>query len=192
MGAVYKSLVIPSHQNCAVIESAVTECLAKARRIFGEAATQAVSRIACEYFARGRNVAVATWGHCPDTYKPVGVIQFSMQHVMRKLIVMVKQIIPHEVAHIICMVNGWDDGHGKVWRQVCMMLGGNGETFSTLERFDARVKYAYEALLPNGNSVWLSPQQKRELGKGDLIVQTYSGDVITLTKLSLTGNMRSV
>jgi predicted SprT family Zn-dependent metalloprotease len=192
MGVAYRSLVSPSHANCAVIQKAVNDCLANARRIFGEAATESVSRIACEYFARGRNVAVATWGECPKTNKPVGVIQFSLQHVTRKLVVMVKQIIPHEVAHVICMVNGLDDGHGKVWRQVCMMLGGNGETFSTLSSMDGRVKYAYEALLPSGDSVWLTPQQKRELATSDLMVQTYAGEVITLTKHSLTGKMRPV
>ena len=187
MGVAYKSLVAPSHRNCVAIQNAVNDCLAKARRLFGEAATKDVSRIACEYFARGRNVAVATWGDCPKTLKGVGIIQFSMEHVMRKLVVMVKQIIPHEVAHIICMINGWDNGHGPIWRQVCMMLGGNGETTSTLARHDGRTKNRYEAKLPCGRPVLLTSQQKRELAKGNLVVQTHDGQIITLTSESLTG-----
>lgn len=192
MGALYKSLVSPSHQNCSVIEKAVHDCLAKARRIFGEAATKRVSEVYIEFFLRGSNIAVATYGEHPETGKLVGVVQFSMQHVMRKLIVMVKQIVPHELAHVLCMVNGWDMGHGKVWRQVCMMLGGNGETCSTLHSVDGRVKYHYEVIISDGTSRWLTPKQRRELLAADMIVALATGETITLTKDCLTGKMKSV
>lgn len=35
--------------------------------------------------------------------------------------------VPHEVAHIVCFVTGWDSGHGRNWRTVCRALGGNAE-----------------------------------------------------------------
>ena len=35
--------------------------------------------------------------------------------------------VPHELAHVICFVQGTDSGHGRVWVRTCRALGGNGE-----------------------------------------------------------------
>lgn len=190
MGALYKSVVAPSHANCAVIRDAVQSYIDKARRIFGDAAMSEVSDVLVEFHAKGKNIAVATYGHHRDTGKKVGIIQFSFTHVVRKLVVMVKQIVPHELAHIICMVNGWDMGHGKVWRQVCMMLGGNGETLSTLGYVDGRLKNLYEAESVAG-AIWLTGPQRNMLLKGQSVeFETASGERIVLTRESLTGNIK--
>lgn len=189
MPELYKSVVSPTHANCTVMRNEVEKCIEKARRIFGDATMTALSDVIVEFFARGRNIALATWGTHPNTGRKVGVLQFSMQHVSRKLVAMVKQIIPHEIAHIICMVNGWDMGHGKVWRQVCTMLGGNGEICNTLGYTDGRLKNLYEAQY-NGKSYWLTGTQRRMAAGEGIIVQTYEGDQITLTKASLTGNIK--
>jgi predicted SprT family Zn-dependent metalloprotease len=37
--------------------------------------------------------------------------------------------VPHELAHVICFVQGTDSGHGSAWVRVCRALGGNGERY---------------------------------------------------------------
>ncbi len=190
MGELYRGIVAPNHANCAVIQDAVKQYIEKARRIFGDAAMAKLSDVYVEFFPKGRNVAMASFGQHRETGKSVGIIQFSLQHVVRKLVVMLKQIVPHELAHVICMVNGWDMGHGKVWRQVCMMLGGNGETFSTLGYVDGRLKYLYEAKCPSGNYYWLTAPQRRTALTEGIVVETETGEQFTLTADSITGNMK--
>lgn len=40
---------------------------------------------------------------------------------------LIKDTVPHELAHIICFANGSDRGHGHFWRRTCQALGGSGE-----------------------------------------------------------------
>lgn len=39
----------------------------------------------------------------------------------------INNTVPHELAHVICFVQGTDSGHGGVWVRTCRALGGNGE-----------------------------------------------------------------
>jgi predicted SprT family Zn-dependent metalloprotease len=34
--------------------------------------------------------------------------------------------VPHELAHVVCMYEGTDRGHGRAWRNTCIELGGSG------------------------------------------------------------------
>lgn len=190
MTALYKSLVAPSHKNCELIEQAVQEYMTKAHRIFGAHAMRKVSSVLIEYFAKGKCAAIATHGKLREDGKGVGLIQFSMHLVVKRLFTMIKQIVPHELAHIICIANKWDFGHGRMWRQVCMMLGGNGQTFHTMEASDGRYKNAYEALGEEGHVYWLTSAQRKVAASAGLRALTHDGREITLTGKSLTGNMK--
>lgn len=192
MPELYKNVVVGNHANCNIIRTEVDNCLARARRIFGPKVMDNMSDVYIDYFSRGKNIALASYGTDPTNGNTVGVLQFSLHHVMRKLLVMVKQIIPHEVAHLICMVNGWDMGHGKIWRAVCTMLGGNGETLSTLTSIDGRMKNLYEAVCNQGNSYWLTGTQKRMAASSGIMVENHLGEQFMLTKASLTGNIKAL
>ena len=192
MAALYKTLVEPSHANCKMIDAAVKEYILKAHKIFGPAAMAKVSDVLIEYFDKGKAAAMATVGTLSQTGKVVGLIQFSMRLVIRRLIMMIKQIVPHELAHVICMANGWDMGHGRIWRNVCMMLGGNGNTFHTMETIDGRYKKLYEAQCGEGYSHWLTGPQARIAASTGLVAVTGDGREITLTKKSLTGNIKPI
>jgi hypothetical protein len=39
----------------------------------------------------------------------------------------VDEIIPHELSHIVCFTNELDDGHGDMWKDICIDMGGTGE-----------------------------------------------------------------
>lgn len=192
MPALYKSLVEPSHTNCALIEGAVKDYITKATKIFGPAAMAKVSDVLIEFFDKGKCAAMATVGTHMLTGKIVGIIQFSMRLVVKRLLTMIKQIIPHELAHIICMANNWDMGHGRIWKQVCMLLGGNGNMHHDMEAMDGRLKHLYEAQSADGGSYWLTGPQKRAAASTGLIARTASGQEITLTRDSLTGNMKPI
>lgn len=192
MAGLYKNLVEPNHVNCITIEQAVNDYLAKARKLFGEVAMNKISDVLIEYYDKGKCAAMATVGTVALTGKTVGLIQFSMQLVVKRLRTMVKQIVPHELAHVICMANGWDMGHGRVWRQVCKMLGGNGETFHNMAVMDGRLKKLYEARCEEGYSYWLTGPQRRVAASTGLLALTGTGKEITLTKKSLTGNIKPI
>lgn len=192
MAALYKSLVEPNHANCKTVEDAVKEYMLKAHKVFGPAAMSKVSDVLIEFFDKGKAAAMATVGTYAPTGKVVGLIQFSMRLVVRRLLTMIKQIVPHELAHVICMANGWDMGHGRIWRQVCKMLGGNGETHHKMEAIDGRYKKLYEAQCLDGYSYWLTGPQKRVATSTGLLAVTGCGREITLTKHSLTGNIKPI
>ena len=44
---------------------------------------------------------------------------------------LINDTVPHELAHIICMANQLDRGHGYLWAMTCRELGGNGERCHT-------------------------------------------------------------
>ena len=190
MAVLYKNLVEPNHANCVTIEQAVKDYLAKARKLFGDAAMDKISDVLIEFFDKGKAAAMATVGKYAHTGKIVGLIQFSMRLVTKRLLTMIKQIVPHELAHVICMANKWDFGHGRIWRQVCMMLGGNGNTFHTMEAIDGRFKKLYEAQCEEGYSYWLTGPQRRAAASTGLLARTCDGKEITLTRKSLTGKIK--
>lgn len=41
--------------------------------------------------------------------------------------------VAHEIAHTVCIALGLDRGHGKNWKYVCRVLGGNGKRCFTAE-----------------------------------------------------------
>jgi predicted SprT family Zn-dependent metalloprotease len=192
MAALYRNLVAPNHVNCVTIEEAVQQYIEKGRKLFGDVAMGKVSAVLIEYFDKGKAAAMATVGTYAPTGKIVGLIQFSMRLVCKRLLTMIKQIVPHELAHVICMANGWDMGHGRIWKQVCMMLGGNGNTHHTMEAVDGRYKKLYEALCDDGYSHWLTGPQRRIAASTGLVAVTGCGREITLTKKSLTGNIKPI
>jgi predicted SprT family Zn-dependent metalloprotease len=77
----------------------------------------------------------------------------------------IRNTVPHEVAHIICMHRGWDRGHGSNWQRVCRTLGGTGERCHS-----EPVKYAkgqtYYYTTSTGKTVALSVIRHRKVQQG--------------------------
>ena len=191
----YKSLVAPSHPNCDLIMSAIADLKDKARLIYGNAVVEKISQLDIQFYDKGRNAAFALTGIAkegPNKGKTVALIQFSMQLSRRAIVTMVNEIVPHEFAHILCMANGLDDGHGPLWKSMCIALGGTGETHHKLATLDGRMKNLYEALDDTGFSCWLTLKQVRYAAAAGIVVADEHGRHITLTKRHITGNMRKV
>lgn len=78
---------------------------------------------------------------------------------------LIRNTVPHELAHIICMNLQWDRGHGKRWRNICLALGGTAERCHT-----ETVKYAkgrtYHYTTSTGQTIALSQIRHRKIQQG--------------------------
>lgn len=185
----YKNIVEPNHVYCEKIEEAVNYYLNKARTLYGDAAVEKVGKVIVEFYDKGRNAAMAVVGKDGITMKWVGIVQFSMRLVITKFAQMMKEIVPHEIAHLICMANRWDMGHGDNWKRVCTDLGGKADTKNNFATIDGRLKNLYEARTEE-STYWLTGTQKRMAASTGIMVKDEKGIVSTLTRNSLTGNMK--
>lgn len=106
---------------------------------------------------------------------------------------MCEDTIPHEIAHIICMVFNWDKGHGFTWRRVAKSLGCNGERcFNSAEigvkivPMRKRTKYLHRATC--GTEIWLSDVMHGKLMKG--FIRTLLATRGNLSRLTYLGKVK--
>lgn len=91
---------------------------------------------------------------------------------------MMKDVIPHEVAHLVCYVNYIIKGykvksHGKEWKAICARLGGRPEAiskekFSTLEAAKKRTIYRYVYTLDDGSTVMIPGPTHNKIQAGKI------------------------
>lgn len=78
---------------------------------------------------------------------------------------LIKDTVPHELAHVICFANGSDRGHGLFWKRTCIALGGSGERCH-----EEAVTYAkgrtYVYTTSTGHTVNLSETKHRRIQQG--------------------------
>lgn len=188
-----KNLVTPHHANCTRIDKALKECEQKARTLYGDVVVDKVTQLFVEYFDKGKDAAIAVVGKDRISGDLIGVIQFSMYSTIHNINEMVKDIVPHEYAHVLCMANGWDYGHGETWKTVCISLGGSGDTHHTLPVIDGRLRNLYEARTDDGNSYWLTGKQVRMARATGVIVRdNNTGREYTLTRNNITGKIKKL
>ncbi len=80
-----------------------------------------------------------------------------------------KDTIPHELAHIICFHGNVDRGHGKVWRSVCIGLGGSGRRCHNEKVTYARGK-TFKYTTDIGRDVILSQTRHNRVQRGGYYV----------------------
>lgn len=73
--------------------------------------------------------------------------------------------VPHELAHVICMANGTDRGHGMFWKRTCRELGGSGETYHQEAVVYAKGR-TYVYTTSTGHTVNLSETKHRKVQQG--------------------------
>lgn len=79
--------------------------------------------------------------------------------------------VPHEIAHLVCFYMGLDKGHGKNWKRVCAMLGGNSKRCyqaveGSIQFQGSRKVTEYFYIAPCGTSVWVSTQRHNAMTRG--------------------------
>ena len=184
---VYHSIVEPLHEHCDIVQDRIEEILDRAVELYGADTVNCCSSIDIQYYEKGRNAAIAAIRKTENS-DPLGLLQFSMELVRKNLEIMVTEIVPHEISHIICMGNSLDNGHGPVWKEMCRALGGSGDRCHRMIGICGRLTSAYEAITPFGGTVWLT---KKQLNIVNNTTGYYVRDIeereFYLTKDSLTG-----
>lgn len=105
-------------------------------------------------------------------------IKLSKKDLDENLDYMLTEIIPHEVAHIICMwlhINDMpmgDAGHGNNWRTVAKALGSSGETKPLSPKF----KHSYKT--EGGTLVKVSDDQHNDMQQHYRRYKTKHGEYI--------------
>jgi SprT protein len=81
----------------------------------------------------------------------------------------INDTVPHEIAHMVCFKNPrLGSNHNSGWRNICLKLGGNGQTYH-----DEAVVYAkgktYEYTCTNGTPQRFSEQRHRRIQRGGVL-----------------------
>lgn len=94
---------------------------------------------------------------------------------------MVKETIPHEVAHLVCFqMPHLGKGHDAGWKTVCSMLGGKYHRCHDMELTPARKKRTFEYISEDGDLLVLSIVRHNKLQNNK--VMAYTCNSIRYTK----------
>lgn len=184
----YKKRVAPDHGNCDKIIGTIDNVLDHATELYGDEIVDLVGEVEIAFYDKGKEAAQAAFTKVGG--QNACILQFSMELVRREIKTMRREIVPHEVAHLICMANRWDDGHGEAWRSVCRSLGGNGNTLHSMQVTDGRRSIVHEAISDMGTCHWLTRKQYKMAASSGIIVRDdATGATFPLTKNNLTGKI---
>ena len=84
-----------------------------------------------------------------DRETRVATVTLNRDAIVQNLPDMLDDTIPHEVAHVVCMVNiSYGNDHDQGWQSVCKRLGGSGDHRYSYGDYDMRIrkrhKYIYD------------------------------------------------
>ncbi len=82
--------------------------------------------------------------------------------------------IPHEIAHIVCGMNGTDRAHGHPWRDACRRLGGHGGRTHSLDLTPTRTSRRFLYRSPCGREIELKSGRHNKLQRGKVKCYTFS------------------
>ena len=146
----------------------VRACLAKAREAYPLFTLQDAD-LPIVFVKNGRMAGMAKveWGVHQHTFN----LEFSIEALDVAWDDMVKNTIPHEIAHIVDYFlhpRKSSYGHSRIWRIICLTLGGNGNTYHnyavTKARTVTKVRFRYVASC--GTEVWVTKQMHNKIQKG--------------------------
>lgn len=105
------------------------------------------------------------------------VIQLSEEAATNYFDTMINEIVPHEVAHLVCFFKGWDLKHGFRWKQVCIELGGTGARTVTIRLTRTRHinQYEYKGSL---GTYWVNQKYHDRMQKHEVMVVRHTKERI--------------
>lgn len=122
-----------------MIEQAFKEVKEKAENLYNVD----LSTMALRIDMRGSCMGEA-WVYDDNT----SLIRLSIEGCTKYTSAMVSDTIPHEIAHVVASLKG-STGHSKLWKSICVKLGGLGETLHHHKLTPAVRQFRYE----NSNGV---------------------------------------
>lgn len=126
-------------------------------------------RVEIRYDIRGRTAGMAgcrysrLTGEAQDLY-----LRFNREAIAKNWDEMVKQTIPHEVAHLVGYVHKrlGAKNHNWQWQQIDRSLGGTGERCHKMELTPGRKTNRYIYKLPCGEEITVGPKHHSGLQNG--------------------------
>lgn len=103
---------------------------------------------------------------------------------------MLEDTVPHEVAHIVCMIKPHlGDGHNQGWQTVCKRLGGSGNHRYAYGDYDMRLRkrrqYVYN--VPDFGRVHIGDVRHRAMQDKGIVYKSTKG--YRITKENWTGEV---
>jgi hypothetical protein len=87
--------------------------------------------------------------------------------------------IAHEVAHVVCLCLYNSVAHDKLWKKICVMLGGTGEVKGATVMTPKRMHTYFKYELPSGKIIWLASMRHKRIQSGYYYKVPDTGETIT-------------
>jgi len=118
-------------------------------------------------------------------------VEYSREAIEQDVADAYNDTIPHELAHIIeCWKyhNGRKMTHSRIWKSICINLGGTGQRCSNSEvkLTPKRIHRYYKYVANSGKVIWFSRTRHNKLQSGKIIFRLKKGDEV-VGKLHFTG-----
>lgn len=95
-------------------------------------------------------------------------VRFNMHMIKNHFDDVLNNTVPHEVAHIVCMYTGMGKNHDKVWKSVCIYLGGNGKRCHEMTTVAGRNTKKYRYVASCGTSLEVSSILHKRIQSGNI------------------------
>jgi SprT protein len=140
----------------AAVIARTKECFAKAHQMYG----LDLSMVSIRFDLKGKSWGIA--GRRDGRY----YLRYNMHFILNHLDETLKEVVPHEVAHIVCFMNPrLGRNHDFGWQRVCRALGGIGtRTHNKEVVFGKGCTYEYTA--DNGQKIRLSETKHKRMQAG--------------------------
>jgi predicted SprT family Zn-dependent metalloprotease len=141
------------------LRARVTEVDNQARKLFPGYASAPIPSVDFRYV--GSAAGTANYTHWRVTLNAGQAIQTDAIE---------RLTVPHEIAHLVDKYVYKKSGHGRYWKMICRMLGGDakrcynaGERGVTVIRGRSRTEYLYK--MSCGRETWIGPVHHNRLQK---------------------------
>lgn len=107
-------------------------------------------------------------------------LEFSVEAILKEREEMIKNTIPHEMAHIVDMyLHNGKSSHGPRWQYIVQALGGSTDRTHDipLQRSRRSRKYIYKASC--GTVLEISPQHHKSVWRGGKLIVKKTGGTVT-------------
>jgi SprT protein len=143
------------------VKDKCAEVFAKATELYGVDC----SAVAINFNLRGRVAGSASrQGYYNGPQKHT--LEFNKDLIDRELDTILTDVVPHEIAHIVCFMNPrLGSNHDAGWAHVCRKLGGTGSRTHSMQIVFGKGK-TYEYTTTAGVAIRLSEQRHKAVQKG--------------------------
>ncbi|MNK84723.1 hypothetical protein D3C87_1045810 [compost metagenome] len=117
---------------------------------------------------RGQVAGYAGWREKP--HGKVYHLRFNPEAIVNYNDDMTNDVIPHEVAHLVCFDRGTDDGHGYNWKATCRRLGGDDSRCHDMTLTAAKPRRHQTYTLASGKVVEVGPKYHARIQAGSTTI----------------------